>query len=83
MYGFPEELYKVVYDADGSPEFAKMTKELIKRDVTIDRSWGLDHGTWSVLTKMYPDADIPTYQLSVDGNASAETHFRSDVKSVR
>jgi len=76
MYGFPEELYKVVYDADGAPEFAKMTKDLIKREVTIDRSWGLDHGTWSVLTKMYPDADIPTYQLSVDGKASAETHFK-------
>lgn len=76
MYGFPEELYKMVYGAEGSPEFAKLTKALIKKEVMIDRSWGLDHGTWSVLSKMYPEADIPTYQLSIDGNASAQTHYQ-------
>jgi len=75
MYGFPDELYRVRYNATGSPELAHLTKDIIKRDVTIDNSWGCDHGTWSVLSKMYPEADIPVYQLSVDSNASAETHF--------
>jgi len=76
MYGFPDELYKVDYRAKGSPELAHLTKELIKRNVKIDNSWGYDHGTWSVLCKMYPEADIPVYQLSVDGKAGPETHFQ-------
>ena len=76
MYGFPDELYKVLYEAEGAPELAHLTKDLIKRDVKIDNSWGYDHGTWSVLCKMYPEADIPVYQLSVDSSASAQTHFK-------
>jgi len=76
MYGFPDELYKIEYKAKGSPELAYLTKNLIKKEVKIDNSWGYDHGTWSVLCKMYPDADIPVYQLSVDRNASADTHFQ-------
>lgn len=76
MYGFPEELYRIEYKAKGSPELAHLTKELIGRTVTIDNGWGYDHGTWSVLHRMYPEADIPLYQLSVDYNADAGTHFR-------
>lgn len=76
MYGFPDALYKVVYDAKGAPELAHLTKNLIKKDVKIDNTWGCDHGTWSVLSKMYPNADIPTFQLSVDADADAETHFK-------
>lgn len=76
MYGFPDELYKVVYGAKGAPKLAHLTKDLIKSSVKIDNSWGYDHGTWSVLCKMYPEADIPVYQLSVDRNASAEIHFQ-------
>jgi len=85
MYGFPDELYKVVYGAPGAPELAHLTKNLIKRDVKIDKSWGLDHGTWSVLCKMYPEEDIPVYQLSVDSSASAETHFKigQEISSLR
>jgi 4,5-DOPA dioxygenase extradiol len=49
MYGFPEELYRVKYEASGSPELAHATIELISREVKIDNSWGIDHGTWSVL----------------------------------
>lgn len=75
IYGFPDELYKVVYKAKGSPKLAHLTKDLIKRNVKIDNSWGYDHGTWSVLSKMYPEADIPVFQLSVDSSASAEAHF--------
>lgn len=76
MYGFPDELYKIEYKAKGSPELAQLTKNLIKQEVSIDNSWGYDHGIWSVLCKMYPDADIPVYQLSVDQNASANAHFQ-------
>jgi Uncharacterized conserved protein len=76
MYGFPDDLYRIVYRPDGSPEFAHETISLISSEVKIDNSWGIDHGTWSVLCRMYPKADIPVYQLSVDADAGAETHFR-------
>lgn len=74
--GFPEELFKKEYPAAGSPEFAKQTKDLVKKtSVGLDNDWGLDHGTWSVLCKMFPKADIPTYQLSLDYTQSPEYHF--------
>ena len=76
MYGFPDELYQVEYKANGSPELAHLTKTMIEKDVKIDNSWGCDHGTWSVLSKMYPEADIPVVQLSIDGNASAESQYK-------
>jgi 4,5-DOPA dioxygenase extradiol len=75
MYGFPEELYRVVYDAPGAQELAHETINLVNREVKINNDWGIDHGTWSVLCRMYPDADIPVYQLSIDINASAEEHY--------
>lgn len=85
MYGFPDELYKVVYGAKGAPELANLTKAMISRPVIIDNSWGYDHGTWSVLNQMYPKADIPVYQLSIDNNASAEEHFKigQEISSLR
>ncbi len=85
MYGFPEELYKVRYDAPGAPDIARKTKELIKSAVTIDNSWGIDHGTWSVLCKMYPDASIPVFQLSIDASAPAQTHYKigQDISALR
>lgn len=76
MYGFPDELYKVTYNAPGSPRIAKMAKELISGETKYDNSWGIDHGTWSVLVHMYPDRDIPVFQVSVDYDAPAETHYR-------
>lgn len=67
FYGFPEELYRVNYSARGSPELAKRIGELIKSvEVHRDYEWGLDHGAWSVLVNMYPKADIPVLQLSLD-----------------
>lgn len=85
MYGFPEELYQIKYNAPGSPELAHLTKGLISREVTIDNSWGYDHGTWSILHKMYPEADIPVYQLSVDKNAGSADHYRigQELKALR
>lgn len=75
MYGFPDILYKIVYGAKGSPELAHKTAEMINIPVEIDNSWGYDHGTWSVLHRVYPKADIPLIQLSVDRNASMEDHY--------
>lgn len=83
MYGFPPELYKVQYEAPGAPELAHETKSLISKDVTIDNTWGIDHGTWSVLHRMYPDADIPVYQLSVDAGAPAQAHYEMGLQISR
>jgi len=75
MYGFPDELYKIIYNAKGSPNLADKALKLINRTVETDNSWGYDHGTWSVLHRMYPNADIPVIQLSVDKNASMQEHY--------
>lgn len=76
MYGFPDELYQVSYNAPGAPELAHKVKSMISSPVGIDNSWGLDHGTWSVLHRMYPKADIPVLQLSLDSLTSFDAHFR-------
>ncbi|HOS68478.1 MAG TPA: 4,5-DOPA dioxygenase extradiol [Bacillota bacterium] len=76
MYGFPEELYEVLYDPAGSPGIAKAAKELISRETKYDNSWGIDHGTWSVLVHMYPDRDIPVFQISIDASAPPEEHYK-------
>lgn len=75
MYGFPKELYEIEYKASGAPDLAHYTKQLISTGVRIDNTWGYDHGTWSVLHVMYPNADIPVYQMSVDRKAGADVHF--------
>ncbi|SMC56297.1 4,5-DOPA dioxygenase extradiol [Papillibacter cinnamivorans] len=75
MYGFPEELYKVVYNAKGAPSYANLARNTISRQVTTDNTWGIDHGTWSVLCRMYPKADIPVFQLSVDKLAAPGEHY--------
>lgn len=85
MYGFPEELYQVVYPAPGALKLAEVTKNLISREVKADNSWGIDHGTWSVLHRMYPAAEIPVFQLSIDSSAPAETHYKigQELSSLR
>ncbi len=75
MYGFPEELYHVQYPAHGSPTFATRAQELLGEHAVIDNTWGLDHGTWSVLRRLYPNADIPVFQLSVNAYANPSQHF--------
>ena len=67
MYGFPEELYEVKYNAVGSPALTEEVKNLLGGAVRVDDSWGIDHGTWTVLVHMFPKADIPVVQLSVNG----------------
>ncbi len=65
--GFPRRLYEMEYPAPGSPELAGRIAGLVKSTpVKADQAWGLDHGTWSVLCRMYPQADIPVVQLSLD-----------------
>lgn len=74
FYGFPEELFKVQYPVPGDPDLANRVQELIGTEVKTDESWGLDHGTWSVLRRMYPEADIPVIQLSLDRKKSPQAH---------
>jgi 4,5-DOPA dioxygenase extradiol len=74
--GFPTSLYKMQYPAPGSPELAQLIKKIVKDvDVRLDNTWGLDHGTWSVLCRMFPKADIPVIQLSLDRNQNASFHY--------
>jgi 4,5-DOPA dioxygenase extradiol len=74
--GFPPELYQVQYPAPGDPALAHRVRELLSPvPVTLDEAWGLDHGTWSVMTHLYPAADIPVVQLSIDRTKPASYHF--------
>jgi 4,5-DOPA dioxygenase extradiol len=77
FYGFPPELYAQQYPAPGSRELVHLVQEIL-HPVTIapDTSWGLDHGSWSVLIKMYPTAEIPVVQLSLDAGSPAAYHYR-------
>ncbi len=71
--GFPAELHEMQYPAPGSPELAARVAELTGAAPTTD--WGLDHGTWSVLTHVWPEADVPVVQLSLDCRLDARRHF--------
>jgi 4,5-DOPA dioxygenase extradiol len=74
--GFPKALYEVEYPAPGSPAVAGEVKTLVQKTaVGLDHEWGLDHGTWTVVRHMYPDADIPVLQLSIDYNRPAVWHY--------
>jgi 4,5-DOPA dioxygenase extradiol len=74
--GFPQELFEVQYPAKGSPELATITQELLlPTAVELDEHWGLDHGAWSVIKHLYPDADIPVIQMSIDYTKSGQYHF--------
>ncbi len=74
--GFPQALFEVQYPAPGSPELASEIQKLITNPaVELDHDWGLDHGTWSVVKHMYPDADIPVLQLSIDYYKPAAYHY--------
>jgi 4,5-DOPA dioxygenase extradiol len=74
--GFPKELYDVQYPAQGNPELANETKNIIKKtEVGLDNKWGLDHGAWSVVKHMYPDADVPVIELSLDYQQPPQYHY--------
>lgn len=74
--GFPQALFDVQYPAPGSPHYANETKATIKKTtVGLDDKWGLDHGTWSVVKHLYPKADVPVLQLSIDYTQDAQYHY--------
>jgi 4,5-DOPA dioxygenase extradiol len=75
--GFPRELFEFQYPAPGNPALAARVRELLApTPVQMDQSWGLDHGTWSVLAHLYPKADIPVVQLSLDAALSPREHYQ-------
>jgi 4,5-DOPA dioxygenase extradiol len=74
--GFPQALFDVEYPAPGNSSLAKQVKSEIKKTEThLDEEWGLDHGCWSVIKQMYPKADVPTIQLSLDHTKPAQWHY--------
>jgi 4,5-DOPA dioxygenase extradiol len=76
FYGFPQALFDVQYPAPGNPDLAAQVREMLRPvEVSLDLSWGLDHGTWSVLKHAYPDADVPVVQLSIDGTQPPRFHY--------
>ena len=78
FYGFPPALFEVQYPAPGEPKLASRVRELLAPlDVGLDESWGLDHGSWSVLKHAYPKADIPVIQLSIDGTQPPQFHYET------
>ena len=85
--GFPQKLFDVQYPAPGSLELAKRVKALIKsREVELDyQNWGLDHGTWAVLKSLFPEADVPVVQLSLDMSLSTQEHYElaKELKGLR
>lgn len=75
--GFPRELSQVQYPAPGSPEFAMLTKEtLASIEADLDNQWGFDHGAWSILVHLFPKADVPVLQLSLDYSLPASAHYQ-------
>ena len=85
FYGFPKELFDIEYSAPGAPNLAHRTMELAGGAAFSDNTWGIDHGTWSVLRRMYPDADIPVCQMSIDQNLSPKESYQlgEKLKSLR
>ena len=74
--GFPRELYEVQYPAPGSPELAsEIIESIADAHIHPDQKWGLDHGAWSVIRRMYPQANIPVIQLSLDYRKSPKEHY--------
>lgn len=84
--GFPQALFDVQYKAPGNPALARETASTIKSiEVGLDHDWGLDHGAWSVVKQMYPEANIPVLQLSIDFYKPASWHYKlaSELASLR
>jgi 4,5-DOPA dioxygenase extradiol len=74
--GFPKALFDQQYPAPGSPELAQLTKSLVKKtNIGLDEKWGLDHGAWTVIKHLYPNADVPIIQMSLDYYQTPQYHY--------
>ncbi|HLN73266.1 MAG TPA: 4,5-DOPA dioxygenase extradiol [Prolixibacteraceae bacterium] len=74
--GFPQALFEVQYPAPGNPELAREVKSIVKStDILLDQKWGLDHGAWSIVNRLYPNADIPVIQMSLDYYQTPRYHY--------
>lgn len=84
FYGFPEEYYKVKYHATGAPDIAHEIKKIVP-SISETTDWGLDHGAWPMLMNLFPNANIPVFQMSIDYYAKPEYHFQlgKQLKSLR
>lgn len=80
MYGFPQELYEVVYPAKGDSTLTNKVQQLLGNSVSINDSWGIDHGMWTILVHMFPDASIPVVQLSINKYLSPKEMYELGVK---
>jgi len=85
MYGFPQELYEVKYEPTSSIEYADKVLDLLKGKAEINNEWGIDHGIWSILANMYPEADIPVVMISTNIDADPQLQFEvgEKLKSLR
>ena len=84
--GFPRELFDVRYPAPGSPELAQEAKALARRtEIGLDMAWGLDHGCWSVVKHLYPEAEVPVIQMSLDRTQAPRNHYAlaAELRSLR
>ena len=84
--GFPKALFDVQYPAPGSPQLAEETKNIIKKtEVRLDDKWGLDHGSWSIVKHLYPNADVPVIEMSLDYYQSPQFHYElsKELSSLR
>ncbi len=84
--GFPPEMYQIIYPAKGSPESAKLVQEEVKKTiVNADSAMGMDHGAWTILKHMYPDASVPVFELSIDFYQSPRWHYElaQELKALR
>ncbi|WP_423147494.1 4,5-DOPA dioxygenase extradiol [Rubrolithibacter danxiaensis] len=84
--GFPQELFEQQYKAPGAPEMAKEVQSLVASpEVLTDHEWGLDHGSWSILLPMFPLADIPVFQVSIDYTQPPTFHYKlgQELKKLR
>lgn len=75
FWGFPKELYDLEYPCLGAPLYAQATKSALTDGASEDLDWGIDHGTWIVLHRMYPKADIPVFQMSIDISKPSQFHY--------
>ena len=76
MYGFPPELYELKYEPTGCADLTRDVTDLLGADVEIDDSWGIDHGAWRILVHIFPKADIPVVQLSVNGDITEHAAYK-------